>query len=92
MCCNSWTKAEIIHQWEVFTLTFNSQKIEKRGGAFFAMGTFEMHGVKKLIELPLKLTGEDGNTLGFETLSSTNACPCWLWGAASAVFVTLVLL
>jgi polyisoprenoid-binding protein YceI len=38
-------------------ITFESKRIERRGGGFVAHGTFTMHGVSKEIELPFTLNG-----------------------------------
>jgi polyisoprenoid-binding protein YceI len=40
-------------------LTFKSDKIEKRGDQFVAIGSLTMHGVAKQIELPFELTKAD---------------------------------
>ena len=38
-------------------ITFQSQRVEKKGKQFFAVGTFTMHGVSKEIALPFQITG-----------------------------------
>lgn len=38
-------------------ITFQSQRVEKKGKQFFAVGTFTMHGVSKEIVLPFQITG-----------------------------------
>ncbi len=49
-------------------ITFLSDSIVKVDEHYIAFGKFQMHGVTKFLELPLKLTGIDGkNTLGLSS-------------------------
>lgn len=52
-------------------LTFQSQRIEKRGDGYVAVGTLTMHGVSKEISLPFTITGKikdpwGGTRMGIE--------------------------
>ena len=47
------------------SITFQSKEIKKHGDHYVAKGSFSMHGVTDEIEFPIKMTGADGNTLGF---------------------------
>jgi polyisoprenoid-binding protein YceI len=52
-------------------LTFQSQRIEKRGDGYVAVGTLTMHGVSKEIALPFSITGKikdpwGGTRMGIE--------------------------
>ena len=40
-------------------ITFQSQRIERKGKQLFAVGTFTMHGVSREIALPFQITGVD---------------------------------
>lgn len=54
-------------------ITFVSQEINKKGKFFLVKGVFTMHGVSKIIEFPLTITGKDGkNTIGFSSRLTLN--------------------
>ena len=54
-------------------ITFESKRVEKRGGGFVAHGTFTMRGVSKEIELPFTLNGVRKNPAnGSTTLGVTS--------------------
>ncbi len=44
-------------------ITFQSKRIEKKGQAFIAHGTFTMHGVSKEMALPFAVTGINKDTV-----------------------------
>jgi len=54
------------------SITFTTEQIVKTNEGYMAKGVFEMHGVRKQMDLPLIATGEDGNTLGFEIETKIN--------------------
>jgi len=54
-------------------ITFKSNRIETAKDGFVIFGEFTMHGISKLIEFPLKITGKDGeNTIGFSSRLTIN--------------------
>lgn len=55
------------------TIHFTASSIQKTDtSSFVAKGTFTMHGISQEIELPLTLVKKDGNTLGFQAMTTIN--------------------
>ena len=46
-------------------ITFTSAEIRKDGEGYVARGAFSMHGITKTLDIPVMVTGQDGNTWGF---------------------------
>ena len=53
-------------------IVFQSRSIKKTEEGYLARGILSMHGVDSMVDLPLKMVYEDGNTLGFEIRSKLN--------------------
>jgi len=54
-------------------ITFTSNRIETSEDGYMVYGEFTMHGISKQIELPMKITGKDGeNTIGFSSRLTIN--------------------
>lgn len=65
--------ADFFNVTEYPTITFESDTIIKIDFSHFKVnGKLTMHGVTKEIELPLQIIKQDGNTIGFKSITSLN--------------------
>lgn len=65
--------ADFFNAAEYPTITFKSDSIEKVDFSHFIVhGKLMMHGVTRDILLPLQIIKQDGNTIGFKTITTIN--------------------